>query len=88
MTNETIIQNSGFKDNIPIIVLYNSVDITDECKIEKISGNVDDTKPGAYKLEYKITYGGKSKTVSRIVTVKENTTIHEDPITEPPNHNE
>ncbi len=88
VTNETIIQNSGFKDNIPIIVLYNSVDITDECKIEKISGNVDDTKPGAYKLEYKITYGGKSKTVSRIVTVKENTTIHEDPITEPPNHNE
>ena len=79
--NENAIQNDPFTDNLPIIVLYNSVDVTSESRIEKISGSVDTSTPGVYKLEYKITYGGKTKTVSRTVTVKANTTIHDETTT-------
>ena len=56
-------------DPKPIIVLYNSIDVTDDCKIELISGSVNTNVPGTYKLQYKITYSGNSKTVSRNVTV-------------------
>ncbi len=70
ITNETINQGDSFTDNLPIIVLYNSIDVTDESKISLVSGHVDTSTPGTYKLEYKITYSNTTKTVSRTVTVK------------------
>lgn len=73
ISNETVNQDASgrqYHDNKPIIVLYNSVDVTDECTITLESGNVDLSTPGNYKLTYKITYSGKTKTVSRTVTVK------------------
>lgn len=69
ISNETIEQGSTFIDNKPIIVLYNAVDVTADCKIELTSGSVNTSVPGSYKLQYKITYVGKSKTVTRTVTV-------------------
>lgn len=68
--NETIDQGETFTDSLPIIVLYNSIDVTDECKISLTSGHVDTSTPGTYKLEYKITYSNTTKTASRTVTVK------------------
>lgn len=75
ISNETISIGDIFIDNYPIIVLYNSIDVTDECKIEetKNSSVVDTSKAGKYKLEYKITYNGSSKIVSRIITVESDT---------------
>lgn len=73
-SNETITQGDNFIDSKPIIVLYNSVDVTAQSKIELISGKVDNQTPGNYKLEYKITYQGNSKTISRTVTVKAKST--------------
>ena len=70
-SNETINVGDSFTDTKPIIVLYNMVDVTSESKIEYISGIVDETTPGTYKLEYKVTYNGSSKTITRTVTVKE-----------------
>lgn len=77
ISNETISVGDVFVDNFPIIVLYNSIDVTEESKIEytKNSKEVDTTTPGKYKLEYKITYNGSSKTVSRIITVESDNTI-------------
>lgn len=69
ISNSTIEQGSTFVDNKPIIVLYNAIDVTDESKIELIFGKVDTNNPGNYKLQYKITYNGKTKLVSRTVTV-------------------
>lgn len=69
ISDETIEQGTAFVDNKPIIVLYNSVDVTADCKIELVSGKVNTNVPNIYKLQYKITYAGKSKTVSRNVTV-------------------
>lgn len=74
ISDETITQGQRFVDNKPIIVLYNSIDVTDECTITLESGNVDENTPGTYKLTYKVTYSGKSKTVSRTVTVKATST--------------
>ena len=34
-----------------------------------VSGSVNTNIPGTYKLQYKITYSGNSKTVNRNVTV-------------------
>lgn len=73
-SNETITQGDNFIDSKPIVVLYNSVDVTAQSKIELISGKVDNQTPGNYKLEYKITYQGNSKTISRTVTVKAKST--------------
>lgn len=73
-SNETITQGDNFVDTKPIIVLYNSVDVTSQSKIELISGKVDTQVPGNYKLEYKITYQGNSKTISRTVIVKAKST--------------
>lgn len=73
-SNETITQGDNFIDSKPIVVLYNSVDVTAQSKIELISGKVDTQTPGNYKLEYKITYQGNSKTISRTVTVKAKST--------------
>ena len=70
ISNEKVQQNSTFVDSKPIIVLYNSVDVTDKCTITLLSGVVDTTTPGEYKLEYKVTYQGNSKTVSRTITVE------------------
>ena len=69
ISDGTIEQGKTFVDPKPIIVLYNSIDVTDDCKIELISGSVNTNVPGTYKLQYKITYSGNSKTVSRNVTV-------------------
>ena len=69
ISNSTIEQGKTFVDNKPIIVLYNSVDVTDEATITLESGSVDTNILGTYKLTYKVTYQGKSKTVSRNVTV-------------------
>lgn len=69
ISNSTIEQGKTFVDNKPIIVLYNSVDVTDGATITLESGSVDTNILGTYKLTYKITYQGKSKTVSRNVTV-------------------
>ncbi len=68
-SNETIEEGSVFVDDLPIVVLYNSVDVTSESKIELISGKVNTSSPGTYKLQYKVTYNGSSKTVTRSVTV-------------------
>lgn len=77
ISNETISVGDVFIDNYPIIVLYNSIDVTEESKIEytKNSKEVDTTTPGKYKLEYKITYNGSSKIVSRIITVESDSPI-------------
>ena len=72
--NETIEQGTTFTDSKPIIVLYNSIDVTLQSTIERTSGTVDTSTPGTYKLEYKITYQGTSKTISRTVTVTQRTT--------------
>ena len=69
ISNSTIEQGKTFVDNKPIIVLYNSVDVTDQATITLESGSVDTNILGTYKLTYKVTYQGKSKTVSRNVTV-------------------
>lgn len=69
--NETINVGSNFIDKRPITVLYNLVDVTSQSNIETISNNVNTSIPGNYKIEYKITYNGSSKNVSRTVTVKE-----------------
>lgn len=69
ISNSTIEQGKTFVDNKPIIVLYNSVDVTDGANITLESGSVDTNILGTYKLTYKVTYQGKSKTVSRNVTV-------------------
>lgn len=77
ISNETVNQDTTGKqyhDTKPIIVLYNSVDVTDQCSITLESGNVDLNTPGSYKLTYKVTYSGKSKTVSRTVIVKQAST--------------
>lgn len=77
LDSETVIEGNSYNDTISKVrVFYNSIDVTDECKIEKLSGKVDTSTPGTYKLEYKVTYQGHSKTVSKTVTVKANTTIH------------
>lgn len=73
ISNSTVDQDTSgkqFNDNKPIIVLYNSVDVTDSCTITLESGHVDLSIPGNYKLTYKITYSGKTKTASRTVTVR------------------
>lgn len=72
--DETINEGEEFIDTKPIIVLYNSVDVTSNAKIEYISGLVDEQTPGTYKLEYKVTYNGKEKIVSRKIIVKEKIT--------------
>lgn len=69
ISNSTTEQGKTFVDNKPIIVLYNSVDVTDGATITLESGSVDTNILGTYKLTYKVTYQGKSKTVSRNVTV-------------------
>lgn len=79
VTNETINQHETFIDKIPIVVLYNSIDVTSQSTITKESGTVNTDSPGTYTLKYKVTYNGKSKTVSRTVTVREvstTTTTH------------
>lgn len=77
VTNETINQGDNFTDTKPIVVLYNSIDVTNESTITLVSNKsdaVNTSVPGAYKLTYKVTYNGSSKEVSRTVTVKEKTT--------------
>ena len=76
ISNSTIEQGKTFVDNKPIIVLYNSVDVTDEATITLESGSVDTNILGTYKLTYKVTYQGKSKTVSRNVTVTASNTTN------------
>lgn len=79
--NETIEQGSTFVDKKPIIVLYNSIDVTEDSKIELISGNVNTNIPGTYRLQYKITYSGNSKSVSRNVIVTPKTSTSNTPPT-------
>lgn len=74
ISNETITQGDKWTDTKPITVLYNSVDVTDEATITLTSGTVNPNVPGSYKLTYKVTYSGSSKTVSRTVTVKASST--------------
>lgn len=77
VTNETINQGDNFTDTEPIVVLYNSIDVTNESTITLVSNKSDTVNtsvPGTYKLTYKVTYNGSSKEVSRTVTVKEKTT--------------
>ena len=76
ISNSTIKQGEAFVDNKPIIVLYNSVDVTDGATITLESGSVDTNILGTYKLTYKVTYQGKSKTVSRNVTVTASNTTN------------
>lgn len=76
ISNSTIEQGKTFVDNKPIIVLYNSVDVTDWATITLESGSVDTNILGTYKLTYKVTYQGKSKTVSRNVTVTASNTTN------------
>ena len=80
ISDSEINQGETFVDKKPIIVLYNSIDVTTESKIELISGNVNTSVPGTYKLQYKVTYAGNTKTVSRNVVVigKETTTSSSD----------
>lgn len=76
ISNSTIEQGKTFVDNKPIIVLYNSVDVTDGATITLEFGSVDTNILGTYKLTYKVTYQGKSKTVSRNVTVTASNTTN------------
>lgn len=76
ISNSTIEQGKTFVDNKPIIVLYNSVDVTDGATITLESGSVDTNILGTYKLTYKVTYQGKSKSVSRNVTVTASNTTN------------
>ena len=76
ISNSTIEQGKTFVDNKPIIVLYNSVDVTDGATITLESGSVDTNILGTYKITYKVTYQGKSKTVSRNVTVTASNTTN------------
>lgn len=76
ISNSTIEQGKTFVDNKPIIVLYNSVDVTDGATITLESGSIDTNILGTYKLTYKVTYQGKSKTVSRNVTVTASNTTN------------
>ena len=76
ISNSTIEQGKTFVDNKPIIVLYNSVDVTDGATITLESGSVDTNILGTYKLTYKVTYQGKSKMVSRNVTVTASNTTN------------
>ena len=71
VSNQSIYVGQSFTDNIPLIVLYNYIDVTDECKITPTKGSVNTNVPGTYKLEYEVTYKRTTKTVSRIVVVKE-----------------
>lgn len=71
VSNQSIYVGQSFTDNIPLIVLYNYIDVTDECKITPTKGSVNTNVPGTYRLEYEVTYKGTTKTVSRIVVVKE-----------------
>lgn len=71
ISNSTVNLNEPFTDNKPIIVLHNSVDVTDSSKIEVIENNVDTSVAGDYTIKYRITYSGASKEVSRTVTVLE-----------------
>lgn len=82
ISNETIEQGTVFVDKLPIIVLYNSIDVTEDSKIEFVSGTVNTNSPGTYKLKYKITYSGKSKTVSRNVIVVPNSSSTTPPTTD------
>lgn len=70
----TINENEQLSNKAPIVVLYNSVDVTDQSKIELESSNVEISIPGTYKRSWKVTYSGTSKTVSETVIVKQNTT--------------
>jgi len=70
ISNSTINQGEVFIDTIPIIVWSNNEDVTDESVITLISGEVNTSNPGTYKLTYKITYKGTSKNASRNVTVR------------------
>lgn len=77
VTNETINQGDNFTDTKPIVVLYNSIDVTNESTITLVSNKSDTVNtsvPGTYKLTYKVTYNGSSKEVSRTITVKEKST--------------
>lgn len=76
ISDSEINQGETFVDKKPIIVLYNSIDVTSESKIELVSGNVNTSIPGSYKLEYKVTYAGNTKLITRNVVVieKETTT--------------
>ena len=67
--NTTAFLNENFIDKKPIIVLYNSQDVTDLCKIDTLENNVDTSVAGDYTIKYKITFNGTSKEVSRTVTV-------------------
>lgn len=70
--DSTINLGEAFVDNMPIIVLYNSVDVTEDCTITLKHGSVDTQTAGNYTLTYSITYNGTTKEVSRVVTVLDN----------------
>ncbi len=77
---EDVTLNEGEQFDIKksIIVLYNSVDVTDQCTITVEPSSIDTSKPGTYTLTYKITYAGKTKTVTRKITIKAKTTSSTD----------
>ena len=85
ISDSEINQGETFVDKKNIIVLYNSIDVTSESKIELVSGNVNTSVPGTYKLQYKITYAGNTKTATRnvVVIAKETTTSSSSNITSP-----
>ena len=66
---ETINVGENLSTTPPIIVLYNSVDVTSESTIEKVSSTVDTNTPGTYEVVYKVTYNGESKTITQTITV-------------------
>ena len=69
VSNSNVQLNSTFTDNKPIIVLHNSIDVTDNSKIETLENNVNTSVAGTYTIKYRITYSGTSKEVSRSVIV-------------------
>lgn len=77
--NETIYIGGKLSDDIPIIVLYNSIDVTDESTIESISNDVNTNVAGEYHITYKVTYMGHTKTITEKVTVKEDPAISVNP---------
>lgn len=74
-SNNEVEQNTTFEEykKNNITVLYNSIDVTDNCTIELVSNNQFNT-PGKHTITIKVTYQGISETFTITINVKAKTT--------------
>lgn len=58
----------------PVIVLENSIDVTDKAKITKTitgpSEDIDTSKEGTYTITYKVSYNGFKDTLTKTIQIK------------------